>query len=1805
MVVIEPLDSRGATKGKRGKPGVNMLDYLYEGQEQQPGYLLDGTEQNTSAWRGDLAKALGIEGQPVDRTTLWKHAQGYMGNGLNDVPNAGVLDDVTGPDGKVTTPAHKVGHAMVLSNGKDFSLAYAASSEHVRARMLNASDKGVSEAMDLIRRYTESRIGNQPVETRGLLYTTHQHWTARPVLGKTAKTPDANAPETPIAGMNNVYGEHQANLHVHIMLLNAALADDGTPQGKVTALNDRDLYNRNLQYAADMVYKATTARELMDLFRYEKVIERDALGNETGQIDYRIVGFSQMALDLSSDRQAEALKRAADKGMKVSDAFYQTRASKDNEPAYEELIAPGGLWERQIGALVAHGRMVAPDDLLRQSAHIGLGPRHDDTILENLHKRFGINFSRVDMLGELAKEHGPLFPATAQAQEALIDQFMQRNNLERYAAIEKAGLLTYSSGLYVGQEQAFMQSVRDRATDARTALTGDIEGYLAAYEAKKSAEMVRKNGPDAEPIKMSDEQKAAARMLAGPGGTVVLRGWAGTGKSFSIGAMTDAWKAEGREVYGLGQAWTAATMLESESGVKGLSVASFLAKLEMGTIEMAQGAVVLVDEGGTLDVLTGRKLQAAVDAVGGKFVLMGDDEHQQQAIGVGGAQNAAVRAGAPVTEMTNINRQRAGLVVGQDANGKDIRSHKAISNLLYAKKGQAAVDALKAEGMIEVVDKGYRAEIETLARRYVDAAKIDWKTGETVIRDGKPVPLGLHQKVMLAGENADADALNQAVRDLRQQRGEVGADFTVLAYKHNNKMGRQQQVLGGGDLLRLGSVTKEYIENDRARKAIKDQRATNRNAYENANVTFKRKIKAAEAAGNPTKAAKIEAKRLAAEKAFQDRDVRLHEQQFRHTSEEIEKHRRQQQYFDKQIAEARKSPDETIEVKSKGVKTGIRKSLAQLLAERDADALKFRLSELGVQNGTKAEIVGWLDDPKHPGDKILTLRILSDLPDDTNARGDRRLVDVRTCDYQHFQLGYAGTNFSAQGQSKEAAFVYAAGMNDHQKLVPALTRHKDRMTIVGNEEDIGSLVKAIEKDNLKLLAEDVLRDKTVLNAGTQQRLADQAAAAQAKRDEVAAHAEATLATFNLRVRATAHDARRDVIAAMADEHAKRAGDSNTLSAVASAGDSQALNAAIRERLRQDGRIRGADVTLTVTRGAMIDGSTFTPEADVQSRGAERYYRGTLEETGRRLYDPADPKSMSPYALIRGRDGQTHYVHGVDVPSAIERAGLAIGATVELRKGGGEAVQVTDPEHPGQTMLTTRNGWTATAHDFAKHDAVQREAFDRDTAQRAEALNAKTKTLSLDVAEGDVLAFNSPKAAAVTHGLTDPASVRLAVLNVKGGEQPEIHARVIGANEKHPDHGKDIVLTNGAGVEHAHAMPLFKAEQLAAGKTVQVMAAEDGRIKLDDLRKVQAAADAVVLRGTGQAFSATGTTIGQTLHNRTDTTERAQAALHSVTDRGDRAPVAVVHAERKPEALKALGQAYVESQQHDRNKIATAGNVADVRQVNNAVRDALREANLLGAQDVVANPTSKSPLALADGERLVLRSEKGASSFNLKERLEEPAQATYRVRGLETDRDKGVSAVLEVESTNAKDDGRMFTVNDRALAYMTHAYATTHDKAAALNRTEVLAYVTEKDKPQAVSNVLTNPAHGAVYGTTTNVQTFTGKIDGAQRVAAQALDRAASLQNREGIERDQRLQQAEQQKQHAVEQARAAEHAQKVQAEAQATARREADLKAVAEAVAEKRQAVEREKQQAQQRGRVHEIEHPAQQQQRRGRGISM
>ncbi|MEX3582841.1 MAG: hypothetical protein VB137_09905 [Burkholderia sp.] len=152
--------------------------------------------------------------------------------------------------------------------------------------------------------------------------------------------------------------------------------------------------------------------------------------------------------------------------------------------------------------------------------------------VKNLHGRFGINFSRVDMIGELAKEHGPLFPAGAREQEALVDHFIERNDLNRYTAVERAGLLTYSSGWYVDQEQAYMQSMRERAGYRSTALTGDIDAYMAAYEAKKTAEISRKEGRDIDPIQMTDEQKAAARMLAGPGGTVVLRGWAGTGKNF-------------------------------------------------------------------------------------------------------------------------------------------------------------------------------------------------------------------------------------------------------------------------------------------------------------------------------------------------------------------------------------------------------------------------------------------------------------------------------------------------------------------------------------------------------------------------------------------------------------------------------------------------------------------------------------------------------------------------------------------------------------------------------------------------------------------------------------------------------------------------------------------------------------------------------------------------------------------------------------------------------------------------------------------------------------------------------------------------------------------------------------------------------------------------------------------------------------------------------------------------------------------------------------------------------------------------
>ncbi|ASW04710.1 Ti-type conjugative transfer relaxase TraA [Rhizobium sp. 11515TR] len=100
--------------------------------------------------------------------------------------------------------------------------------------------------------------------------------------------------------------------------------------------------------------------------------------------------------------------------------------------------------------------------------------------------------------------------------------------------------------------------------------------------------------------------------------------------------------------------------------------------------------------------------------------------------------------------------------------------------------------------------------------------------------------------------------------------------------------------------------------------------------------------------------------------------------------------------------------------------------------------------------------------------------------------------------------------------------------------------------------------------------------------------------------------------------------------------------------------------------------------------------------------------GELVEIGLAKFGKRDDADPSPYVDVRTNDGTTHRLWGVNLPKALEAAGVGIGDTVTMRKEGTEKVTVKMPvvdEETGarhfEDRVVDRNIWTAYSIDKAE------------------------------------------------------------------------------------------------------------------------------------------------------------------------------------------------------------------------------------------------------------------------------------------------------------------------------------------------------------------------------------------------------------------------------------------------------------------------------------------------------------------------
>ncbi|HFF3354074.1 TPA: MobQ family relaxase, partial [Legionella pneumophila] len=134
-------------------------------------------------------------------------------------------------------------------------------------------------------------------------------------------------------------------------------------------------------------------------------------------------------------------------------------------------------------------------------------------------------------------------------------------------------------------------------------------------EAKERAKVTRQ---------LSPEQETALQYLTAKGDLKSVVGYAGTGKSYLLGAARDVWEACGYRVQGTALSAIAALNLEGSAGIESRTIASLFYRLDKNTLQLSAKDILVVDEAGMLGTRTMERLVREVEHAGAKLVLVGD-----------------------------------------------------------------------------------------------------------------------------------------------------------------------------------------------------------------------------------------------------------------------------------------------------------------------------------------------------------------------------------------------------------------------------------------------------------------------------------------------------------------------------------------------------------------------------------------------------------------------------------------------------------------------------------------------------------------------------------------------------------------------------------------------------------------------------------------------------------------------------------------------------------------------------------------------------------------------------------------------------------------------------------------------------------------------------------------------------------------------------------------------------------------------------------------------------------------------------
>jgi TrwC relaxase/AAA domain len=650
---------------------------------------------------------------------------------------------------------------MTFSADKSLSVAWAlARTAQERETLLDIHRKAVAGAMA----YAETQLGfarrgkggSRGLEEGALGWINFQHYTSRPAVDFERRDSEGRA----YTETRDVPLQHaDPQLHTHVTVFNSVL----TASGHVGALDLDRLAGRVKEIGAIYhAHVATRARELGI---------NTALDERTGAA--RLTAIPTAVRDMFSKRAVEATRAAREfaerKGVDwdVLNAEQKLALLKagaaETRQAKEGSTTDFAVWHQQAETASYRHRTVLgtapvqrplPDPDRLHAAYRAALP-----MVEEEFKRRAV----IDQQ-ELRESAARSLIVTGMGKrpsddiDTIINAFRERGVMQdgqrvkllwgRGTVVRGKERQQVTTGLHVDQERELIRLAKTASLDRSAALsTENIERAVAAFLERNPT------------IDAAGEQWRAQRQmmttLATGGRLAVAIGVAGSGKSTALAPLVDAWRTDGRQVFGITLAWRQAADLRSAGIVERASIAAFLRRVETGRYKVDHNSVVVVDELGLVGTRQLLTLLQVQQRTGAQLTMIGDP-NQCRSVEAGPALELLRDAlgGEAVPQILTSIRQKT-------------EREREIGYLFRAGRAAEALEMKQQDGTAVLVAGGREATIEHVARLWCERLKAN---------DGKPD----FTLTVSAPTNADAREIGAAIRAHRRRAGDLGDDVKIV-----------------------------------------------------------------------------------------------------------------------------------------------------------------------------------------------------------------------------------------------------------------------------------------------------------------------------------------------------------------------------------------------------------------------------------------------------------------------------------------------------------------------------------------------------------------------------------------------------------------------------------------------------------------------------------------------------------------------------------------------------------------------------------------------------------------------------------------------------------------------------------------------------------------------------------------------------------------------------------------------------------------------------------------------------------------